>query len=154
MENRICVKCQKVAENGLPLCDPCRESLKDFVVLASYLNGFNGSKDDLFWIINSEISSRQTSVIGNCRIMYDYAAGTIELIPIEPSSSTLKTNPRLWDRFVYIRQTIEEIKKLYRALRIAKKYYENKEDNVKSVSITTNNAVECTIRCSSNIGGG
>jgi hypothetical protein len=123
MEDRICVKCGEVSENGLPLCSECRISLKEFVDLAKYLNGFEGDKDDLLWIISSEISDRESRIINNVRVKNDYANGVIDLIPIEPSGSTLAKKPRLWNKYVSIKLAVEEIGKLRKALRVAKEYY-------------------------------
>jgi hypothetical protein len=123
MENKVCVKCGEESNNKLPLCDFCREELKDFGALVEYLNSFGGSKEDLLWIIGSELSSRECSIISQVRVENDFANGKILMVPIEPSSSTLKVKPWLWDKFEHIRQTIEEISKLRRALGIAKQYY-------------------------------
>lgn len=120
---RVCVKCQKPSENGLPLCGPCRESLKDFHELAKYLNSFTGDKDDLLWIIGSEISSRQAFIIGQCKVEPDNAAGVINLVPIEPSSGTVRSKPWLREKFEHIKQTIDEISKLMRARKIAVQHY-------------------------------
>lgn len=124
MEVRSCVKCGNESFNGLPLCGNCRDSLKDFGALAAYLNAFNGSKTDLLWIIGSEISSRESSVINNCKIEMDYPGGIIRLVPIEPSSSTLKTKPWLWDRFQNIKRAIDEIAKLRRAYGLVVTHYQ------------------------------
>lgn len=123
MEKRICTKCQEPADNGLPLCDHCRESLKDFRTLAIYLNNFKGDINDLFWIIESEIASRQCSVISHVRVVNDSVNGVINLEPIEPSGSTLEKKPWLWDKYLGIKQTLDEVAKLRRALRIAKEHY-------------------------------
>jgi len=123
MEKIICAKCQEPSDNGLPLCDICRESLKDFGALATYLNSFKGSKEDLYWIIGSEISSRECSIISHVKIENDYENGVIKLVPIEPSDSTLGKKPWLWDKYLSIKRTIEEISKLRRALNIAKEHY-------------------------------
>lgn len=124
MENIvICAKCHKPSQNGLPLCGDCRASIKDFVELVKFLNGFTGSKEELLWIINAEISCRQTSIINQCKVECDYANGEIKFVPIEPSSSTVKTKPWLKERFEHVKEIINEIKKLRRAQNIAIQYY-------------------------------
>lgn len=123
MEKRICAKCQEPAENGLPLCDNCREDLKDFGTLATYLNSFKGDINDLFWIIESEISSRQCSVISHVRLVNDSTNGTVIFKPIEPSGCTLEKKPWLWKKYLNITHTLDEITKLKNALRIAKEHY-------------------------------
>lgn len=123
MEKRICAKCQEPSDNGLPLCDKCREGLQDFGALATYLNSFKGNKEDLYWIIGSEISSRESSIISHVKIDNDYANGIIKLVPIEPSGSTLGKKPWLWEKYLNIKRTIDEIAKLRRALIIIKEHY-------------------------------
>ena len=123
MEKRICAKCQEPSDNGLPLCGKCRESLKDFGVLTTYLSNFKGSKEDLFWIIGSEISSRESSIINIVKIDNDYANGLIRLIPIEPSNSTLENKPWLWNKYQSTKNMIDQITKLRRALNIIKERY-------------------------------
>lgn len=124
MEARNCVKCGNESKNGLPLCGECRESLKDFGALTSYLNAFNGSKQDILWIIGSEISSRESSVINNCHVVIDYPNGVMNMVPIKPSSSTLKTKPWLWNRFLNIKRAIDEIAKLRRAYGLVVIHYQ------------------------------
>lgn len=124
MDARNCVKCGNESKNGLPLCHNCRDELRSFVALAEYLNKFSGSKQDLLWIIGSEISSRESSIISHCNVEMDYANGIINLVPIEPSNSTLKVKPWLWDRFLNAKETIGEITKLRRAYGIAKEHYQ------------------------------
>lgn len=123
MEKQICVRCGEESDSKLPLCTKCREELADFSALVEYLNSFTGSKEDLLWIIGSEISNRQSYVINGCNVECDYANGVIELIPIVPSSSTVKAKPFLRRRYESIRDKIDEISKLRRALGIAKQYY-------------------------------
>jgi len=120
---RICAKCERPSENGLPLCNECRKELRDFGALAAYLNSFKGDKEDLFWIIRSEICNRESSVINDVRIEMDYANGLINLVPIEPSGGTLEKKPWLWNKYLGIKNTIDEISKLRRALRIAQEHY-------------------------------
>lgn len=120
---RVCARCGKPSDNGLPLCNSCREILKDFAELVKYLNSFTGSKEDLLWIIGSEISSRQTFIIGQCKVEPDSAAGVINLVPIEPSSGTVRAKPWLRGKFEHIKETIDEISKLMRARKIAVQYY-------------------------------
>jgi hypothetical protein len=123
MENQICARCGKMSDTKLPLCSPCRESLADFNALVEYLNSFTGSKEDLLWIIGSELSNRESSIINHVRVVNDPAQGGLIMIPIEPSSSTLKTKPWLKRKYEHIKSTINEISKLRRALGIAKQYY-------------------------------
>lgn len=123
MEKRICVRCGKESDLKLPLCGSCRDSLADFKSLTEYLNSFEGSKEDLLWIIGSEISSRECSIISNVKIENDFVNGKVLLIPIEPSSSTLKVKPWLRKKYEHVKQIIEEISKLRRAYRIAQQHY-------------------------------
>lgn len=123
MEKRICVRCGKESDLKLPLCGSCRDSLADFKSLVEYLNSFEGSKEDLLWIIGSEISSRECSIISNVKIENDFVNGKVLLIPIEPSSSTLKVKPWLRKKYEHVKQIIEEISKLRRAYRIAQQHY-------------------------------
>lgn len=122
-EKRVCMKCQQYAENGLPLCDACHEELRDFKELANWLNQFKGDKEDLYWIINSQISNRQSNIISQCKVVYDYGRGIITIQAIEPSDSTLKTKPWLWDKYLHIKQQIKEIELLRRALKIVREHY-------------------------------
>ena len=123
MENQTCTRCGKMSDTKLPLCGSCRKSLEGFSALVEYLNSFAGSKEDLLWIIGSEISNRQSYVINDCRVDADYVNGTINLVPIVPSSSTTKVKPWLKRKYEHIRDRIDEISKLRRALGIAKQYY-------------------------------
>lgn len=123
MEKQICIKCGKESDVKLPLCGSCRESLADFSALVEYLNSFTGSKEDLLWIIGSEISNRQSYVINGCNVKCDYANGVIDLIPVVPSSSTIKVKPYLKRRYEHIRDKVDEISKLRRAHGIATRYY-------------------------------
>jgi hypothetical protein len=123
MEKRICAKCGKESDTKLPLCGPCRESLADFRALVEYLNSFNGSKDDLLWMIGSELSKRESIVISSARVENDFANGIIVMTPIEPGSSTAKAKPWLKRKYHHVKDILEEISKLRRALGIAKRYY-------------------------------
>lgn len=123
MEKQICVRCGKESDCRLPLCTACRESLKDFSALAEYLNSFTGSKEDLLWIIGSEISCRESVIINEVKVVNDPKEGIIELVPIEPSSSTVKVKPWLKIRYSHIKQILVEISRLRKAMGIAKQYY-------------------------------
>lgn len=123
MEQQICAKCGKESDLNLPLCGACRESLADFRALVAYLNTFTGSKEDLLWIIGSELSNRESAIISQARVENDFANGTIVMMPIEPGSQTARAKPWLKRRYYHIKDTIEEISKLRRALGIAKRYY-------------------------------
>lgn len=123
MEKQICVRCGKESDIKLPLCSLCRLSLADFNALVEYLNSFTGSKEDLLWIIGSEASNRESSIISHVRLENDFVNSTIVMVPIEPSSSTLKAKPWLKLKYEHIKRTLDEISKLRRALGIAKQYY-------------------------------
>lgn len=123
MEKQVCIRCGKESDNKLPLCDRCRIDLRDFKALVEYLNSFAGSKEDLLWIITSEISDRQSYIINDCKIDVDYLNGIMIMVPIQPSSSTLKTKPWLKRKYEHIIDVIDEISKLRRAYGIAKRYY-------------------------------
>lgn len=126
MDKIECMKCGYESDNGLPMCDDCRSGLVDFITFAKYVNSFEGKKEDLLWLICSEISKKQSSIIGNpkaVKVVFDYAAGTIYMVPIEPSSSTVHKKPYLWDRYIHIKEVIEQINKLYIAANIIRKNY-------------------------------
>ncbi len=123
MEKQICIRCREESDSKLPLCTGCRGDLIDFSALVEYLNSFTGSKGDLLWIIGSEISNRQSYVINDCNVECDYANGTINLVPIVPSSSTMKVKPWLKRKYEHIRDNVDEISKLRRAHGIAEQYY-------------------------------
>jgi hypothetical protein len=123
MGKQICIKCGKESDVNLPLCSSCRESVAEFHKLVEYLNSFTGRKEDLLWIIGSELSSRESSIISQARVENDFVNGTIVMIPIEPGSQTTKVKPWLKRRYHHIKDTIDEISKLRRALGIAKRYY-------------------------------
>ncbi len=125
MEKKICVRCEKESDNKLPLCYGCRNSFPDFNALTEYLNSFKGSKEDLLWIIEAEIADRQSSIISHVNVINDFTRGIIELVPIEPSSSTRKEKPWLWNKYEHILQIIHEIVRLKKAYRIAVQYYDN-----------------------------
>ena len=63
MEKKICVRCREESDSKLPLCTGCRGDLTGFNALAEYLNSFAGSKEDLLWIIGSEISNRESYLL-------------------------------------------------------------------------------------------
>ncbi len=123
MENTICVKCGEESNNKLPLCDMCRDGLRDFNALVEYLNAFSGRKEDLLWIIGSELSSRECSIVSHVRVENDFVNGKLLMIPVEPSSSTIKVKPWLWKKYEHMQDVIHEISKLRRALGIAKQHY-------------------------------
>lgn len=121
MEERICVKCGKESDVKLPLCSECREGLKDFSALVDYLNSFTGSKEDLLWIIGSELSDRESYIVNNVRIRF--ACGGFVWEQIIPSSSTVKEKPWLKRRCDHVERALNEISKLRRAMGIARQYY-------------------------------
>lgn len=123
MEKQICIRCREESDSKLPLCTGCRGDLSDFRALVEYLNSFTGSKEDLLWIIGSEISNRESYVINDCNIECDYANGIMNLVLIVPSSSTIKVKPWLKRKYGHARDKIDEISKLRRAQGIAKQYY-------------------------------
>ena len=122
MEKQICVRCREESDSKLPLCTGCRGDLAGFNLLAEYLNSFTGSKEDLLWIIGSEISNRESYVINDCNVEVDYTNGIMNLVPVVPSSSTIKVKPWLKQKYNHIMQNIDEISKLRRAMGIAKQY--------------------------------
>lgn len=123
MENKICVRCG-YSDSRLPLCNKCREELREFNALAEYLNSFKGSKEDLLWIIGSEISNRESSIISHVKVVINPASGTIELVPIEPNGYIIKGKPWLREKYEHINGTIGEIVKLRRAQGIVHAHYE------------------------------
>ena len=123
MEDTICIRCGEISDNRLPLCSPCREDLADFRVMVEYLNSFTGSKEDLLWIISSEISNRESYIINDVNIESDPYNGLLLLIPIEPSSSTTKVKPWLKKKYQHVTDILSEISKLRRAYGIAKQHY-------------------------------
>lgn len=127
MDKVVCIKCGYESDNGLPMCTPCREELVDFIAFAKYINGFEGKKDDLLWLIHSEIGRKQASIIGitkGVKVVIDYAnEGAMKMVPIEPSDSTVNKKPYLWDRYLHIKEVIDQIDKLYNAADIVSKTY-------------------------------
>ena len=126
MDEIECIKCEKESDNGLPMCTDCRDGLVDFITFAKYINGFEGKKEDLLWLIHSEIGRKQSSIIGNpkaVKVVYDYTVFTIKMVPIEPSSSTIQKKPWLRDRYLDIKEVIEQINKLYIAADIVRRNY-------------------------------
>lgn len=126
MDEIECIKCGKESDNGLPMCTDCRDGLVDFITFAKYINGFEGKKEDLLWLISSEIGRKQSSIIGNpkaVRVVYDFAAGTIRMVPIEPSDSVVQRKPWIWDRYLDIKEVIDHIDKLYKAADIVRRNY-------------------------------
>lgn len=124
MENSICIKCGEESKNGLPLCYQCRVSLNDFRSLVQYLEAFTGRKDDLLYIIDSEIANRSAIVISQCKVDMHFEEGTIVIEPIKPSGSIVKSKPWLWEKYNRIRKTLDEITKLRRARGIVIKHYQ------------------------------
>lgn len=121
MEKQICTKCGKESDTKLPLCSPCRASLTDFNALVEYLNSFTGSKEDLLWIIGSELSNRESSIINDVKIVFN--GNGLEMVQIVPGSSTVKKKPRLKVKYEHIKDMLNEISKLRRAHGIARQYY-------------------------------
>lgn len=121
MENQICAKCGKESDVKLPLCSQCRESLKGFNALVEYLNSFTGSKEDLLWIIGSELSDRESYIINDVRI--EFTCEGFVWSQIVPGSSTVKAKPWLKRKYEHIKDALDEISKLRRALGIARRYY-------------------------------
>lgn len=109
MGEKKCMRCKDIQQGGIPICDSCRMELKKFSVLTDFLNSFDGDKDDLIWLIKSEISDRQSFVIDKCRVIADVAKGIIYL---EPQGGS-----------IFAKEKVEEINKLYNALAIAKSQY-------------------------------
>lgn len=104
-----CMKCGESPDNMLPMCSKCRREMKDFPKLASFLNGFDGNRDDIVWLIGSEISDRQSSIISCSKVVHDTENGYLNIVP--PEGHPLA------------KQKAEEIGKLYKALSILKKHY-------------------------------
>lgn len=126
MEKIECIKCGTESDNGLPMCSDCRNGLVDFITFAKYVNSFEGKKEDLLWLIHSEISRKQSSIIGNpkaVKVVFDYTVGIISLVPIEPSDSTVQKRPYVWDRYLHIKEVIDQINKLYLAADIVTRNY-------------------------------
>ena len=121
MSDKKCMKCKKPLEGGIPICPDCRVEFKDsvdpitkqeingFTKLAEFLNNFEGDKDDLVYLIKSEISDRQSSIVGCCKVVTDAAKGTINFDAPDGNK--------------FVTQRVEEIRKLYNALDIIKSKY-------------------------------
>lgn len=121
MEKQICAKCGEESDVKLPLCSSCRKSLTSFNALVEYLNSFTGNKEDLLWIIGSELSNRESSIINDVKIVFNGEG--LEMVLIVPSSSTVKAKPWLKRKYEHIKGALDEISKLRRALGIARRYY-------------------------------
>jgi len=121
MSDKKCMKCKEPLQWTLPICQDCRLEFKDsidpvtkqeisgFAKLAEFLNSFEGDKNDLMYLIKSEISDRQSWVINCCKVVTDLENGTISLEA--PDGNRLA------------RQKVDEINKLYNALAVIKKHY-------------------------------
>lgn len=109
MSKDNCMKCGEKPDNLLPMCSKCRVEMKDFPTLANFLNSFEGDRNDTIWLINSEISDRQSWIMSSSKVVHDVEAGTMEIVPLDGRPVT--------------KQKAEEITKLYRALAILKKHY-------------------------------
>ncbi len=121
MEKQICVRCGEESDSKLPLCTRCRGDLTDFSALVGYLNLFTGSKEDLLWIIGSELSNRESYIINDVKIVF--IGKGLEMVPIVPGSSTVKEKPQLKRKYEHIKNILDEISKLRRAMGIVKQYY-------------------------------
>jgi hypothetical protein len=104
-----CMRCREYVDNALPMCSKCRIDMKDFDKLVDFLNKFDEDKKDALWLIGSEISDRQSMIIGSCKSVIDPESGTMRLEA--PSGKPLT------------QRKIEEIEKLYRAKSILKSHY-------------------------------
>ncbi len=102
----VCMRCGKHPDNNLPMCSACRLDMKEFQTLANFLNKFDGDEKDALWLISSEISDRQSTVIGSCKIIHDERGIHLEAPSGKP----------------FTQQKIEEIEKLYRAKNILKRH--------------------------------
>lgn len=121
MSKEKCMKCREATDNSLPICTKCRMEFKDsidpktkeeidgFQKLADFLNGFEGDRDDLIWLIKDEIADRQSLIISNCKIVNDIERGLLHL--------------EAPDGNAFAKKRVEEIGKLYKALAIVKKHY-------------------------------
>lgn len=106
----ICMRCrEEYVDSSLPMCCKCRVDMKDFDKLVDFLNKFDGDKKDALWLISSEISDRQSTIIGSCKVIHDKDSGAIRLEA--PSGKPLT------------QRKVEEIEKLYRAKSILKSHY-------------------------------
>lgn len=105
-----CMRCmEEYADSSLPMCPKCRIDMKDFDKLVDFLNRFDGDKKDALWLIGSEISDRQSMIIGSCKVVHDMDNGIMRLEA--PIGKPLA------------QRRIEEIEKLYRAKSILKDHY-------------------------------
>lgn len=102
-----CMRCGKRPDNNLPMCPTCRLDMKDFQMLADFLNKFDGDKKDALWLISSEIADRQGLVMSSCRIIQDERGTRLEAPSGKP----------------FTQKKIEEIEKLYRAKNVLKSHY-------------------------------
>jgi len=121
MNDKKCMKCKEPLQGTLPICQDCRMRFKDstdpvtkqeisgFTKLAEFLNGFEGDKNDLIYLIKSEIADRQSWVISCCKVVTDLENGTISLEPPDGNR--------------FAKQKVDEINKLYNALAIIKRHY-------------------------------
>lgn len=109
MEKGKCMKCGENSDNSLPMCSKCRVEMKDFPTLASFLNSFEGDRDNMVWLIRSEIADRQSLIISGSKVVHNIEDGVMEIIPTDGHPTS--------------KQKAEEIGKLYKALAILKKHY-------------------------------
>ena len=121
MGDKKCMKCKRPLEGGIPICQSCRAEFKDsidpitkqeisgFAKLAEFLNGFEGNKNDLVYLIKSEISDRQSSIASCCKVVTDAEKRAIYLDAPEGNK--------------FAAQRAEEIQKLYNALAVIKSNY-------------------------------
>lgn len=121
MGDKKCMKCKKPLEGGIPICQNCRVGFKDsidpitkkevsgLVKLAEFLNSFEGDKDDLVYLIKSEIADRQCLIISGCSVVIDSENGTISIDAPHGNS--------------FAEQRVYEINRLYNALAILKSRY-------------------------------
>lgn len=121
MEDKKCMVCREPLEGGIPICQRCKVGFKDstdpvtkqkvigFTKLAAFLNGFEGDKGDLVYLIKSEISNRQSLIISSCKVVEDVDGHTLDIEA--PEGNQLA------------KRKLEEIHKLYDALNIIKKHY-------------------------------
>lgn len=104
-----CMRCGENPDNMLPMCSKCRIEMKDFPKLASFLNGFEGNRDDVAWLIRSEIADRQSLIISSSKIVHDMEGGYLDIVPP--------------DGHPFAKRKAEEIGKLYKALSILRRHY-------------------------------
>lgn len=116
----ICIRCGGSFDEGVPLCDNCIGELKDFGILAEYLNGFKGKKDDLMWVISRAINDRQLMIINDCKVKIEALDGKEGLrfvyhVP-KPGRDTISAKPWLEYRYEQVTLRIKEIGLLEKAL--------------------------------------